>query len=187
MSTVKKACIYISDGFEDVEAITPLDYLRRCGVDTVLAGVGSKQIRSAHGVLVTCDVLAEELYDSPADFSLVVLPGGLPNSRTLGMVSALRTFVETVYAQGGIIAALCAAPVFTFGAWGLLEGKAYTCYPGMGTDLSTPPLKGERVVKDGTVITACSAGAAEEFSFALIESFCGADQVKELQKALVAR
>ncbi len=184
---MKKACICISDGFEDVEMVTPLDYLRRCGIDTVLAGVGSTRIRSSNGLSVICDVAAEELYNSADDFSLVVLPGGLPNSRTLGSVPELKTFVEAVYSNGGYVAALCAAPVFTLGAWGLLKGKSYTCYPGMGAELEKPPVVDGRVVKDGRIITACSAGAAEEFSFALIEALCGAAQVEALKGSLVAR
>lgn len=196
---MKKVFLFIADGFEEVEAVTPLDYLRRCGADLILAGVGGKAIRSSRGLNITCDCTLEDLIggnsagagtdmDSLAsDTALVILPGGLPNSSTLSANAALEAFVKAVAKHGGFVAAICAAPALALGGWGLLDGKKFTCYPGMGGELPTPPVKGARVVRDGIFITACGAGAAEEFSFALIEALYGRQKLDELKVSIVAR
>jgi len=184
---MKQAFIFVADGFEEVELITPLDYLRRCNVPTQLVAVGNKQVQSSRGVLITCDAVLEQVLDQAEHAALVVLPGGIPNSTTLGASGELRRFVATAAQHGSIIAAICAAPVYTLGAWGMLDGKRYTCYPGMGGELSTPPVKNMRVVQDGNIITACAAGAAEEFAFSLVHTLCGAEQGLQLQHAIAAR
>lgn len=198
---MQKIFLCIADGFEEVEAVTPLDYLRRCGADLTLVGVGKKMIRSSRGLCITCDCTLEELLNGQiagvektaaldrlaAETALVILPGGLPNSRALSENLDLRQFVTAVAQCGGLVAAICAAPALVLGGWKLLNGKKFTCYPGMGTDLPTPPVTGARVVRDGTFITACGAGAAEEFSFALVEALYGAEKLTELKASIVAR
>ena len=195
---MKKIFLFIADGFEEVEAITPLDYLRRCGADLTLVGVGATVIRSSRGLTVTCDLTLKDLLGGGADAeknaerlaaetSLAILPGGLPNSRTLGENAELRYFITETAKHGGLIAAICAAPALALGSWGLLDGKQFTCYPGMGKDLSTQPVKGARVLKDGTFITACGAGAAEEFAFALVDALYGEKKLSELKSSIVAR
>ena len=195
---MQKIFLFIADGFEEVEAVTPLDYLRRCGADLTLVGVGAKVIRSSRGLTVTCDVTLSELIEEgsnakknaerlAAGAALAILPGGLPNSRTLGENTELRSFVTEAAKHGGLIAAICAAPVLALGKWGLLDGKQFTCYPGMGEDLPTKPVTGARVIRDGQFITACGAGAAEEFAFALVDALYGAKKLAELKSSIVAR
>ena len=196
---MQKVFLFIADGFEEVEAVTPLDYLRRSGADLTLVGVGGKTIRSSRGLNIVCDAVLEDMIDGDAaartqaitalaaDTALAILPGGLPNSRTLGENAALEAFVKAVAEQGGLVAAICAAPTLALGRWGLLNGKRFTCYPGMGEDLPTQPVKGARTMRDGQFITACGAGAAEEFSFALVEALYGVQKAAELKQAIVAR
>ena len=196
---MKKVFLFIADGFEEVEAVTPLDYLRRSGADLTLVGVGGKTIRSSRGLTVACDAVFEELIGGDAaahahtiaalaaDTAMVILPGGLPNSRALGENTELETFVKAVVERGGFAAAICAAPALALGKWGLLNEKRFTCYPGMGEDLGTLPVKDSRTVHDGQFITACGAGAAEEFSFALVEALYGEQKAVELKQAIVAR
>ena len=196
---MQKVFLFIADGFEEVEAVTPLDYLRRSGADLTLVGVGGKTICSSRGLNIVCDAVFEELISGEAaahrqdlgamaaDTALVILPGGLPNSRTLGENAELETFVKAVAMHGGFVAAICAAPALALGKWGLLNEKRFTCSPGMGEDLSTAPIKDARTVRDGQFITACGAGAAEEFSFALVEALYGVQKAAELKQAIVAR
>lgn len=196
---MQKVFLFIADGFEEVEAVTPLDYLRRSGADLTLVGVGGKTICSSRGLNIVCDAVFEDLIDGDAaaptqaitalaaDTALAILPGGLPNSRALGENAALEAFVKAVAGQGGLVAAICAAPALALGRWGLLNGKRFTCYPGMGEDLPTQPVKGARTMRDGQFITACGAGAAEEFSFALVEALYGVQKAAELKQAIVAR
>ena len=198
--------MFIADEFEEVEAITPVDYLRRCGVEIVVVGVGDKTVRSARSVTLLCDctlenmlqetasgkrlpdeTITQALAQKAAETALVILPGGIGNSRTLGSNRYVKQFVELTLQNGGFIAALCAAPALTFGAWGLLNGKRFTCYPGMGADLPTQPVKGARVIRDGQFITACGAGAAEEFAFALVDALYGEKKLSELKRSIVAR
>ncbi|QEJ96378.1 DJ-1/PfpI family protein [Treponema phagedenis] len=185
--SMKKAYVFIANGFEEVEAITPIDYLRRANIETVVVGVGTRQVKSPRNVTIICDTELNEVLEKTDETLLVVLPGGLDNSKSLGESEAVENFVKAVHKNGGIIAAICAAPVLTLGKWGMLDGKKFTCYPGMGEDLATKPLQGERVVRDGNIITGCGAGAAEEFSFALIEAVSGKTALQELKKSIVAR
>ncbi|QUY18665.1 DJ-1 family protein [Treponema vincentii] len=195
---MEKIFLFIADGFEEVEAITPLDYLRRCGADLTLVGVGAKVIRSSRGLAVTCDITLSELIGEGANAkknveqlaagtALAILPGGLPNSRTLSKNAELRSFITETAKHGGLVAAICAAPALALGGWGLLERKRFTCYPGMGEDLPTQPIKGARVIRDGQFITACGAGAAEEFAFALVDALYGERKLIELKSSIVAR
>ncbi|UTC49901.1 DJ-1 family glyoxalase III [Treponema sp. OMZ 855] len=195
---MQRVFLFIADGFEEVEAITPLDYLRRCGADLTLVGVGAKIIRSSRGLAVTCDLALSELIGEGADAKknaeqlaadtvLAILPGGLPNSRTLSESTDLRFFITETAKHGGLVAAICAAPALALGEWGLLDGKQFTCYPGMGEDLSTKPVTGARVIRDGQFITACGAGAAEEFAFALADALYGEKKLAELKSSIVAR
>ena len=195
---MQKIFLFIADGFEEVEAVTPLDYLRRCGADLTLVGVGTKIIRSSRGLAVTCDLTLSELIETgneakknavrlAANTALVIVPGGIPNSRTLNGSAELQYFITEVEKKGGLIAAICAAPALVLGEWGLLKGKQFTCYPGMGIELPTKPVTGARVLRDGQFITACGAGAAEEFAFALVEALYGEKKLDELKNSIVAR
>ncbi len=184
---MKKAFLFLANGFEEVEAVTPIDYLRRAGVELITVGVTGKTVTSAHKLTVTCDIVLDEAAAMVADSFVAVLPGGLPNSRTLAANEKVKEFAVKTLEAGGIVGAICAAPALALGAWKLLDGKKFTCYPGMGENLTPPPLAGERVVKDGNIITACSAGAAEEFSFALVEAVCGKTALNKLKSEVVAR
>ena len=195
---MEKIFLFIADEFEEVEAVTPLDYLRRCGADLTLVGVGAKVIRSSRGLSVTSDITLSELIGEgaaakknverlAAETALAILPGGLPNSRTLSENAELRSFIIETAKHGGLVAAICAAPALALGGWGLLDGKQFTCYPGMGEDLPTKPVTGARVIRDGQFITACGAGAAEEFAFTLTEALYGEKKLAELKNSIVAR
>lgn len=198
---MQKVFLFIADGFEEVEAVTPLDYLRRCGADLTLVGVGSTQIHSARALTLTCDCSIENLFTAApgsaeeaneleqlaAKTALVILPGGIPNSRTLAKNERLHSFVTAVVRCSGLVAAICAAPALVLGGWGMLQNKRFTCYPGMGNDLTPPPVKETRIMRDGQFITACGAGAAEEFSFTLISALYGDQKTAELKKSIVAR
>ena len=195
---MQRVFLFIADGFEEVEAVTPLDYLRRCGTDLTLVGVDADVIRSSRGLTVTCDIALSELIGRgveakenaerlAASTALAILPGGLPNSRTLSENTELRSFITETVKHGGLVAAICAAPALALGGWGLLEGQSFTCYPGMGADLPTQPVKGARVIRDGQFITACGAGAAEEFAFTLVDALYGEKRLAELKSSIVAR
>lgn len=184
---MKKAFLFLANGFEEVEAVTPIDYLRRAGIELITVGVTGKTVTSARNLTITCDMILEEAAALVDESFLVVLPGGLQNSRTLAESQTVKDFVIKTLSANGIAGAICAAPALALGSWNILDGKKFTCYPGMGGNLKTKPQENERVVKDGNIITACSAGAAEEFSFALIEAVCGKSALNKLKSEVVAR
>lgn len=184
---MKKVFLFMSDGFEDVEAVTSIDYLRRAGFELITVSLSEKYVTSAHGIKMECDAVLAEVENRAEEAFMAILPGGMPNSKTLGESTGVKNFVLKVLEQGGIAAAICAAPAAAFGKWGLIDGKNYTCYPGMGADLKTKPLQNKRVVKDGNIITACAAGAAEEFALTLIEAGMGKEQAEKIKQEVAAR
>lgn len=162
-----KILIHLADGFEEIEAIAPLDILRRgeCEVITVSI-MGRKEVTSSRGVTVVADVLfSESLYN---DADMLVLPGGMPGTTNLKEHKGLSEMLLQASQSGKWIAAICAAPTI-LGGLGLLKGKKATCYPGMEEELTGAIVTGSFVEEDGNIITAKGAGVATDFGFALLK------------------
>ena len=166
----KRLAIFLADGFEEVEALTPADYLRRAGLEVILAGVGTMQPTGAHGVTISADIDAAEL---PDELDGVVLPGGMPGAANLAASGVVEEHCRRVMESGGLTAAICAAPALAFGAFGLIEGRRFTCYPGFETEVSGGHFTDERVVADGDMITSRGPGTAGEFAVAVIRRLLG--------------
>ncbi|MBR4941179.1 MAG: DJ-1/PfpI family protein [Clostridia bacterium] len=160
----KTAYILLAEGFEEIEAITPADILRRMDVNVVLVGVSSKLVRGAHGMEITADATLNRASAVTPD--AVILPGGMPGAKNLDACRPVRELVAKVNENGGIVAAICAAPM-VLGRMGLLEGKSATCYPGFEEHLSGAAVTKESVTRDGNFVTANGPGAAAEFGFTL--------------------
>ena len=160
--------VILAEGFEEIEAITPIDVLRRAGLDVTTVGLSGKTITGAHGV----PLLADRTWDEVAALTpdVLLLPGGIPGSRHLGEHSGLKEMARRVADSDRWLAAICAAPALTLANWGLLSGRKATCYPGCESHFP-PDVKHQQtpVVVDGQIITACGAGAAMEFSFQLVK------------------
>lgn len=167
----KKAVVLLAEGFEELEALSPVDVLRRAGAEVTLAGVGGLNVKSAHDITVVADVLLDKLF---GDYDLIILPGGMPGSKNLGESPAARALTEKMLAGGKLVASMCAAPVFTLAAWGILDNKQATCYPGM-EKMFPPSVKFSpgRVVVDGAITTSRGPGTALDFAFALAEQLVG--------------
>lgn len=170
---MKSAYIFFADGFEDIEAIAPVDILRRAEVDALTVGVTGQTVTSSHSVKVSCDRLLSDIASGPLP-DLAILPGGGKGSRNLAASVELRKFITRMIKEDRLVGAICAAPAVVLGAWDLLGSHRWTCYPGMGDGLRTKPLE-DRVVVDGHLVTSRAAGTAEEFSLALVSLLCGAD------------
>ena len=158
--------VHLATGFEELEALSPVDVLRRGGVDVKTVSVtGEKTVVGSHGIPVTADLLFSE-----ADYEnceMIVLPGGLPGATNLGAHEGLCGKIREFFSAGKYTAAICAAPM-VFGALGILEGKKATIYPGMEAELKGAVPTGELVVTDGTVITGKGPGAALPFALKLL-------------------
>lgn len=158
--------VHLATGFEELEALSPVDVLRRGGVDVKTVSVTEeKTVAGSHGILVTADLLFSEAdYD---DCEMIVLPGGLPGAANLGLHEGLCEKILEFHGAGKYTAAICAAPM-VFGALGILEGKKATIYPGMEKELKGAEATGGLVVRDGSVITGKGPGAALPFALELL-------------------
>ena len=170
----KKVLVILADGFEEVEALSPIDVLRRSGAAVTVAGLKPERgnlVRGAHDVWVHCDV---ELLDVREDrFDAIVLPGGMPGALNLHKSEVVNSVVLDTYKRGDLICAICASPAFVLAPTGILNGRKCTCYPGCEEKYSHLNFCGERVVRDGNVITSAGPGTALEFGLAISEALFG--------------
>ncbi len=177
-----RAVVFLAEGFEEVEAVTPIDYLRRAGAEVVIAGVGTKCPRGARGIAVQADADAGEL---SGYFDAAVLPGGLPGADNLAASAAVRSFCEELWNSGKLIAAICASPAVVLGSFGMLKGRSFTCYPGCEEGLQDAVFKEERVVTDGNLITSRGAGTAGEFALAIISYLFDREKAAAVGKSVL--
>jgi len=176
----KTAVVILAAGFEEVEAIAPVDFLRRAGVRVTLAGVDSLIVQGSRKIGIRADVLIKDIKEL---FDAVILPGGMPGSTNLAHSAEVSQFIKKMHAAGKLVAAICAAPAVVLAPLGILDGKKATCYPGSGTGFSgkITCLK-DRVVKDGNVITSQGPGSSFEFAWEIAKELVGketADLVRD--------
>ena len=162
--------MFLANGFEEIEALCPLDLLRRAGVEVTTVGIGAEQITGAHGITVQADISDAFYTDSTPD--MIILPGGMPGAKNLDESRTVDTAIKVAARRGAFIGAICAAP-FLLGRRGLLAGKRAICYPGFENELTGATIAEERVVRDGNVITAAGMGVALEFGLALVSVLKG--------------
>jgi 4-methyl-5(b-hydroxyethyl)-thiazole monophosphate biosynthesis len=186
----KKALVFLADGFEEVEAVTPIDYLRRAGIEVVTAAIGTElSVTGAHGIIFTADTTIGALNASgtlnPAGWDCVFVPGGMPGASNLAACVPAGNFYREMAKAGKITAAICASPAVFLAPLGLLEGKRFTCYPGMEKGLKSGTWSEERVVIDGNLITSRAPGTAAEFALALIEKLAGPEEANNIKEAIL--
>ena len=180
---MKMVLIHLAEGYEEVEALTCVDVLRRAGVDAKMVSVtGDLLVRGAHGINIEADVLFEEAdYDA---CEMIVLPGGMPGATNLRDHAGLTARIEAFAKAGKPLAAICAAPL-ALAAHGALTGKNATIYPGMESYLAGANPTGGTVTVDGNVITGMGPALAMEFALALVEFLKGAETKKEVATGLL--
>jgi 4-methyl-5(b-hydroxyethyl)-thiazole monophosphate biosynthesis len=181
---MKRIFVHLAYGFEEVEAITPVDVLRRAGCEVVTVSVtGTKEVRGAHGITIFADRLFEESDYDQAD--MILLPGGQPGSDNLNEHEGLKKQIKIFHQQGKMIAAICAAPL-VLGSTGVLKGKKATCFPGVEPKLTGATCTGNPVEIDGNITTGKGPGVALKFSLALVEQLVGRAKATELRRAMIA-
>ena len=178
--------MFLANGFEEVEALAPLDLLRRagCNVTTVAVG-GGDTVVGAHGIAVGADIPDTMFRDSKPE--MIILPGGMPGTRHLDESRTVDAALRSASNSGAYIAAICAAPM-VLGKRGYLKGKAAVCFPGFEDSLEGAVLqpKGVKVITDGKIITAVGMGAAVEFGLALVRVLKGDETANTLCSAILA-
>lgn len=178
-----KIAVLLADGFEEIEAVTVVDVLRRAELDVVVLGVDGPQPTGSHAIAVRADaLLADRAQDA---FDVVVLPGGMPGAARLRDAAHVQRFVVEQRARGASLAAICAAPI-ALGAAGVLKGKRATCFPGFEAQLGGATPSTDAVVVDGDVTTSRGVGTALAFALSLVAQLRGDDVAKTLgQRMLV--
>ncbi|HET6348565.1 MAG TPA: DJ-1 family glyoxalase III, partial [Candidatus Krumholzibacteria bacterium] len=164
------AIVPLADGFEEIEAVTIIDLLRRARIDVAVAGVHGTSATGSHGVAVQCDVLFEDCDFAVAD--ALVLPGGMPGSRVLRESQAVRSAVTRMAERGKIVAAICAAPI-VLEACGVLKGRHATSHPDHAYEMRDCRYQEKAVVEDGNIITSRGAGTAIDFAAAVARRLAG--------------
>ena len=180
---MKTIFVFLAEGFEEIEALTPVDVLRRAGLVVQTVSIMDEQVvAGAHGVPVLADKMFAEI--NPEDAEMILLPGGLPGATNLDAHEGLGQLISDFAKAEKPLAAICAAPL-VFGNRGLLQGKKATCYPGFETYLQGAEYTAALVEKDANFITGKGPGAALEFAFAIVEKYCGIDKVNELKQGMM--
>lgn len=175
--------VFLAEGFEEIEAITPIDILRRanCTVTTVSV-TGELNVMGAHAIPIVADKLFDDC--SFADADALCLPGGLPGAHNLNAHEGLKTLITNKHAQGTILVANCAAPLI-FGGLGILQGKKATCYPGYEDTLLGAYSTGAQCVVSDTIITGNGPGASAKVAFALVEKLQGKDVAIQWEQGMM--
>lgn len=191
---MKKVVVFLADGFEEIEALSPVDYLRRAGaeVTTVSVAKSGRAVDGAHGITVNVDMtfdaylsgLGEELPDT------VVVPGGMPGASNIAGNDKATTFIDVMKENDKLVCAICASPAVVLSKTKALEGKKWTCYPGMhdiAKDHVNRHVEGVPFVHDGNLITGRGPGAAEQFSMEIVRTMFGEEIATKVSTAACMR
>ena len=181
---MKKVLVPLAPGFEEIEAITVVDILRRAGVEVIVAGTQSGPIEASRKTKHLADCTLDEV--RAEDFDMIILPGGQPGTTNLRKDSRIQKIVQTLASKNRYVAAICAAPV-ALSAFGLLKDRVVTSHPNVRSEISAAKISDDRVVIDGHVVTSQSAGTAMEFAFKLVEILCGPEKAAEVNRGVLAR
>jgi len=176
---------FLANGFEEVEALAPVDILRLGGVEVKMVSItGSNLVESSHGVVVKADLLFENITDF-SDADLLMLPGGMPGSKNLNEHEGVRKALKEQFEKGKRVAAICAAPL-VLASIGLLKGKKATIYPGMESYLGEDAeYTGALVQEDGNVTTGAGPAASFPYGYQLLSYFLPAEKVEEIKKGMI--
>jgi 4-methyl-5(b-hydroxyethyl)-thiazole monophosphate biosynthesis len=180
---MSRACVFLANGFEEIEGLTVVDILRRAGVETQTVSITEdRQVVGSHKIPVQADVCLKD-----ADFTeteLLVLPGGMPGTIHLGECKTLTDLLQQFHKEGKKVAAICAAPS-VLGDLGILNGKNACCYPGFEDRLSGAKVNFEKVNVDGNVTTSRGMGTAIPFALSLVGQLVSEEKAVELKKGII--
>lgn len=174
--------VFLANGFEETEAIAPIDIMKRAGLQVITVGVGGEIIESTHGIKVLCDTTEDKLC-ADNDFTAVILPGGMPGTLNLENSSVVQSFIDKAVTENKLVAAICAAPS-VLGHKGLLKGKLATCFPGFEQDLEGANVSADGVCRDGNIITAKGAGVALDFGFEIVSYLKDRETANNIEKTM---
>lgn len=180
--------VLLADGFEEVEAICPIDVLKRGGCDVMTVGVTGKNVTGSHGITVSADISGDEAEAALKAFfcEMLVLPGGMPGTKNIDSWQMTDAFIEAAERSDGVLAAICAAPS-VLGKRGKLKGKKACCFPGFEDALIGAEITSDDVSVDGRIITSRGAGCAMKFALALLSSLKGDKESDRVARSVIYR
>ncbi len=177
--------VLLGTGFEETEALTPIDLLRRAGIEVLSVGVNGKTVFGGHGIGVQADITLDEL--DLTNLQMLVIPGGLGGVASIRASKAAMDAIAFAAENGKFVAAICAGPTI-LADLRITDGKNVTCYPGCEEQMGQAKvMAGQASVRDGNVITGTSAGCAVPFGLALIEALKGPETAKAIAEQFVIR
>ena len=181
---MKKVFQFMADGFEDIEALIPVDVLRRGGIDIKTVSInGSNIVESAHGVQMVTDLTFEEVEGELKDADLLMLPGGMPGAENLNAHEGLKKALVAQAEAGKMVAAICAAPL-VLGGLGILREKRATCYPGFEQTLEGAEYTADLWTIDGNVVTGEGPAAALPYAYSLLALLASEDTAREVAEGM---
>ncbi len=182
---MKKAFVHFAEGFEEIEALTIVDVLRRADISVLMVSItGSKEVRGAHGISVLTDELIENADYSNAE--ILILPGGMPGSKNLNAHNGLKEQLKAFSNSKKKLAAICAAPL-VLGGLHILEDHEAVCYPGYESELIGASIKYVPAIKSGNIITGRGPGTAIDFSLTIVAELRGKNTADQVAKAMLVQ
>jgi 4-methyl-5(b-hydroxyethyl)-thiazole monophosphate biosynthesis len=180
---LKKALVILAEGFEEIEAVTAVDILRRADINVTAAGLSEIKVQGSRGIVVVADARLDEV---ECDFDVCVLPGGTVGAMRLASSQKATSLIKEMFQMGKIIAAICASPALVLAPLGILDNKSATCYAGMQEDFNeTTVYKDEAVVVDGNIITSQGVATALLFALSIVEKIAGLDVREQISRAIL--
>jgi len=180
----KKAVVILADGFEELEAISVIDILRRANIDTTVAGLDKLNIKGSHGVIISAD----KILDESGDYDACVFPGGMQGATNLSASEKVKKLIQKMNSANKIIAAICASPVIVLGPSSILKNRHAVCYPGMEKEFPKDvKYKDSDVVIDGNIITSRGPATAVAFALAIVQQLAGKVIAENVRKAILAK
>ncbi len=174
--------VFLAEGFEEIEALTPVDYLRRAGIEVKTAGITGKTVTGSHNVPVVCDIEGGDVKLNE-DLEGIILPGGMPGTLNLEKSETVQEAVKYCMDNNRLVSAICAAPSI-LGHLNILNGKKAICFPGFEKDLYGAEIADAYAVTDGNIITAKGAGSASEFAFEIIKYLADKETAKKIKASV---
>ncbi len=163
--TMKPTAIFLAPGFEELEAVSVIDLLRRADIQVIVVGVSGKEITSAHNVTICTETTLDKLTN---DLDAIIFPGGMPGATNLAASQPILEIIRKADRDKTLIAAICASPAVVLHPIGILKGRRATCYPGFEKQMQSAVFSKEKVVRDGHIITSRGPGTAMEFALEII-------------------